>query len=157
VHVADILQPFYSTLLQCLSQLNGIKSLQQTGVTVRINSHDFFLILLLGRTACSSVVSNGTVSIPRMIDEWIWSIGGMINDSGQPMYSEKILVSLPSYPPRIPHRILGLKPLPHGEKQVTNSRSYSRPIVKTWRQQAWSETRQVNIYLGCDLLVKGIV
>ena len=55
----------------------------------------------------------------------------MINDSRQPMYSEKILVSLPSYPQRIPHRILGLKPLPYGEKQVTNSQSYSRPIVKT--------------------------
>lgn len=55
----------------------------------------------------------------------------MINDSGQPMYPEKILVSLLSYPPRIPHRILGLKPFPYGEKQVTNSQFYSRPIVKT--------------------------
>jgi len=81
----------------------------------------------------------------------------MINDGGQPMYSEKILVSLPSYPPRIPHRILGLKPLPHGEKQVTNSQSYSRPIVKTWRQQASSEARHVNVYLSCDLLAKGTV
>jgi hypothetical protein len=117
----------------------------------------FFLILLLGRTAYGTVVSNGTVSIPRMIDEWIWSVGGMINDSGQPMYSEKILFSLPSYPPRIPHRIMGLKPLLHGEKQVTNSQSYSRPIVKTWRQQAWSEARQVNVYLVCNILAKGTV
>jgi hypothetical protein len=157
VHAADILQPFYSTPLQCPSKLNtehGTKCLQQSDVTFGIHSHDFFKFSCCGETACGTAVSNDTLSILQMIDEWIRSIGGMINGSDQPMYSEKILVSLPSYPPRIPYGILGMKPLPHGEKHVTNSPSYSRTIVKTLRQQAWFEARQGNGNLRGNLLAK---